>query len=169
MKVKFEALHNGFVTPKKGTPFAAGWDLVACIDEPIHLLMGQRVAVPLGFRAEIPEGYSVEIFPRSGLAVKNGITVLNSPGLIDSDYRGEWHAILIYASNVVVKHVDFDDKQPHLPARWVPTYASAPFTITPGMKVCQMVLRKVEDMEVELGTVDVDTARGAGGFGSTGV
>lgn len=168
MKVIFEPLHNSFVLPKKGTDHAAGWDMVACIDEPITLEVGQRVAVPLGCRARIPEGYSVEVFPRSGLAIKNGLTILNSPGLIDSDYRGEWHAIVVCSSHTqLVKVVDADPAW--LPeTRWE-ARADGKFVITPGMKICQIVLRKVEEMEVEAGKVDIDTARGTGGFGSTGV
>lgn len=164
MKVVFEPLHNLFVVPKKGTDHAAGWDMVACIDEPISLNVGERVAVPLGCRAKIPVGYSVEVFPRSGLALKNGLTILNAPGLIDADYRGEWHAIIAsHSSSLLVRDATTDD------AQWRPTYNLKPFVITPGMKICQIVLRKVEDLEVEIGKVDIDTERGTGGFGSTGV
>lgn len=169
MQVIFEPLHNSFVLPKKGTDHAAGWDMVACIDEPITLNVGDRVAVPLGCRARIPVGYSVEVLPRSGLALKNGLTILNAPGLIDADYRGEWHAIMVYNSTASV--VKVTDENPNwLPeTRWERKLGSQPFIITPGMKICQIVLRKVEDMEVEIGKVDIDTDRGTGGFGSTGV
>jgi dUTP pyrophosphatase len=166
MKVIFEPLHNSFILPKRGTEHAAGWDMAACIDEPITINVGERVAVPLGCRAKIPVGYSVEVLPRSGLAIKNGLTVLNAPGLIDADYRGEWHAIMTYSSSTsIVKVVDDNTQQAH----WETRSGGQPFVITPGMKICQIVLRKVEDMEPELGQVDIDTNRGTGGFGSTGV
>lgn len=165
MKVIFEPLHKSFTLPKKGSEYAAGWDMVACIDSPIVLNVGERVAVPLGCRANIPVGYSIEILPRSGLAIKNGVTILNAPGLIDSDYRGEWHAIMVFNStHVLSKNTDT--------AEWgssAHSSALVPFTIVPGMKVCQIVLRKVEDLSVEFGNVNMDTDRGSGGFGSTGV
>lgn len=160
MKVVFEPLHDLFVLPKKGTPDAAGWDMVACIDAPIELSVGQRVAIPLGCRAHIPKGYSVEVLPRSGLALKDGVTLLNTPGLVDCDYVGQWHAILVYVSDTLLAKDSTGS--------WKQTAKDTPFIINPGMRICQVVLRKVEPMEVELGTVDLNTQRGEGGFGSTG-
>lgn len=129
--------------PEYATLHSAGMDLRAHIDEPITMKPLQRVLVPTGLFIELPEGYEAQIRPRSGLAIKKGITVLNSPGTIDADYRGEICVILVNLSN--------ED-----------------FVIQDGERICQMVIAahaKAEWIEVaELG----DTARGAGGFGHTG-
>lgn len=153
--VKFESLHKLFTLPKKGSIEAAGWDMIACIDENIVLRPGERVAISLGCKSQIPVGYAVDVKPRSGLALKNGITVLNTPGLIDSDYRGEWKVIVV---NTAVDR---------LGGEFGSLIRSNDFTITPGMKICQVELRKIELMEPELVDSVDDTARGTGGFGST--
>ena len=129
--------------PAYATAQSAGMDLAAALDAPITLAPMQRALIPTGLAIALPAGFEAQIRPRSGLAAKNGLTVLNSPGTIDADYRGEIKAILINLSD-------------------------QPFTIERGMRVAQMVVAahaSVEWNEVE--TLD-DTARGAGGFGSTG-
>ena len=129
--------------PSYATEGSAGVDLKANIDEPITLAPLQRVVVPTGLRIALPKGTEAQVRPRSGLAAKHGITVLNTPGTIDADYRGEVGVILINLS----------DKD---------------FVINPGERVAQMVLARYERFEWE----DVDqldsTSRGEGGFGSTG-
>ena len=130
--------------PAYGTSESTGMDLRAWLSEPIVLQPLQRALVPTGVSIELPHGYECQIRPRSGLALKKGVTVLNTPGTIDADYRGEIGVILINLSN-------------------------EPFTIENGERICQMIVSrysKVEWSEVE---VLGDTERGAGGFGHTGV
>ncbi len=129
--------------PAYGTAYSAGVDLRAFIEEPIVLKPLERKLIPTGLFIELPEGYEAQIRPRSGLAFKHGIGVLNSPGTIDADYRGEIKVILINLSN--------ED-----------------FVINSGERICQMVIAAVE--QVNFINVDVlsDTQRGAGGFGHTG-
>ena len=135
---------EGLPLPAYATAGAAGMDAVAAVAETIMLMPGERFPVPLGFCMAIPEGYEVQVRPRSGLAMKNGISVPNSPGTIDSDYRGEVKALLI-------------------------NLGSEPFSIERGMRICQLVPAAVT--RATLAVVDTldDTQRGAGGFGSTGV
>lgn len=129
--------------PKYETSGAAGLDLVAAIDEEIILKPAEIKLVKTGIAIALEKGFEAQIRPRSGLALKNGITVLNSPGTVDSDYRGEVCAILINHSKV-------------------------DFTITRGMRIAQMVIARHEQAEI-LEVQDLDeTARGSGGFGSTG-
>ncbi len=129
--------------PEYATPLSAGMDLRANIDEPIVLNPLERKLIPTGLFIELPAGFEAQIRPRSGLAIKKGVTVLNSPGTIDADYRGEVCIILINLSNEV-------------------------FIINDGERICQMIIAthaQAEWMEVEeLGETD----RGAGGFGHTG-
>ncbi len=129
--------------PSYATSAAAGMDLRANIDEPVVLRSLERTLVATGLFIELPIGYEAQIRPRSGLAFKNGITVLNSPGTIDADYRGEIKVILVNLSK--------ED-----------------FTITDGERVAQMVIAKHEQAEWELTEQLMDTERGAGGFGHTG-
>jgi dUTP pyrophosphatase len=130
--------------PHYATQGAAGLDLLAAVDEPIELLPGQRMAVPTGIAIELPLGVEAQVRPRSGLALNHGITCLNSPGTIDSDYRGEIKAILVNHGDKV-------------------------FVITRGHKIAQMVIARHEQAElVEMEALS-DSARGAGGFGSTGM
>jgi dUTP pyrophosphatase len=134
----------GLPLPAYATPGAAGMDAVAAVTDTYILQPGTRFPVPLGFCMAIPEGYEVQVRPRSGLALKNGITVPNSPGTIDSDYRGEVKALLINLGN-------------------------EPFVIERGMRICQLVPAAVTRAAlVQVEALD-DTQRGTGGFGSTGV
>lgn len=129
--------------PEYATALSAGMDLKANISEPVKLLPGERTIVPTGLFIELPEGYEAQVRPRSGLAAKYGITVLNAPGTIDADYRGEIGVILVNLSK--------ND-----------------FVIQPGERIAQMVVARYERVEwtevAELGA----TQRGEGGFGSTG-
>lgn len=130
--------------PQYSTEQAAGMDIRANNPEPIVLSPLERKLIPTGLFIELPVGYEAQIRPRSGLAIKNGITVLNTPGTIDSDYRGEINVILVNLSN-------------------------EPFTVNMGDRICQMVIAKHEQAEfVQVSTLD-DTERGNGGFGHTGV
>lgn len=129
--------------PKYETAGSAGMDLLAAIDEPIILKPGEVKLVKTGISIALERGFEAQVRPRSGLALKNGITVLNSPGTVDSDYRGEICAILINHSKV-------------------------DFTITRGMRIAQMVIAKHEHAKIEEVENLDETARGAGGFGSTG-
>lgn len=129
--------------PHYGTEAAAGVDLRANIETPITLKPLERTLVKTGLFIELPVGYEAQVRPRSGLAYKNGITVLNSPGTIDADYRGEVGVILVNLSN-------------------------EPFVIENGERIAQMVIAKHEQAEWELVEDLAETERGAGGFGSTG-
>ena len=126
--------------PQYSTEFASGMDVRAANFEPIVLKPLQRAMVPTGLYLEIPQGYEVQVRPRSGLAAKRGITVLNTPGTIDADYRGEVCVILVNLSD-------------------------EPFTITDGERIAQMVIARHEQVEwCEVDLLD-ETVRGAGGFG----
>lgn len=129
--------------PHYATALAAGMDLVAAIDADIILKPLERCMVPTGLSIALPAGYEAQVRPRSGLAAKNGITVLNSPGTVDADYRGEIKAILVNLSN--------DE-----------------FKIERGMRIAQMVIAKHEQASWDVVAELDETARGAGGFGSTG-
>lgn len=137
---------QGLDLPAYETKGAAGMDLRAAIEDgkTLTIAPGKRALVPSGFIFEIPEGFEAQIRPRSGLAFKHGITCLNSPGTIDSDYRGEVHALLI-------------------------NHGGEPFEITRGMRIAQVVIAPVTQVRVAEITEVSETARGAGGFGSTGV
>lgn len=129
--------------PKYETSGSAGMDLTAAIDEQITLKPGQVKLVKTGIAIALEKGFEAQVRPRSGLALKNGITVLNSPGTVDSDYRGEVCVILI-------------------------NHSQTDFVITRGMRIAQMVIARYEQAEVvEVESLD-ETSRGAGGFGSTG-
>ena len=134
---------SSWPTPAYATEKSAGMDLKADITEPIVLGPLERAMVPTGLFIALPDGTEAQVRPRSGLAAKHGISVLNSPGTIDADYRGEIKVILVNLSN-------------------------APFTINPGERIAQLVVARYE--KVEWDEVDVldETERGAGGFGSTG-
>lgn len=142
MKVK--VVSRGAVLPQYETEFSAGMDVRACIDAPVSLSPLGRALVPTGLFLQIPQGYEVQVRPRSGLAAKRGITVLNAPGTIDSDYRGEVKVILVNLSN-------------------------EPFVIEPGERIAQLVLARHETIEWEPVESLDETTRGEGGFGSTGV
>ncbi len=129
--------------PAYATPLSAGVDLRANIEESIELKPLERKLIPTGIYMALPEGYEAQIRPRSGLAAKHGITVLNTPGTIDADYRGEIKVILINLS-------------------------STPFVIEDGERICQMVIAQHAHVEwQEVDSLD-ETERGAGGFGHTG-
>jgi dUTP pyrophosphatase len=130
--------------PRYETPAAAGIDLRANLDEPFTLQPLERTLVKTGLFLEIPQGYEAQVRPRSGLALKKGITVLNSPGTIDADYRGEVGVILINLSK-------------------------DPFVIEDGERIAQLVFAKVEQASWVEAEILSETERGAGGFGSTGV
>ncbi|MGN0214233.1 MAG: dUTP diphosphatase [Muribaculaceae bacterium] len=130
--------------PEYGTSESAGMDLRAWLSEPIVLQPMQRALVPTGVSIELPHGYECQIRPRSGLALKKGVTVLNTPGTIDADYRGEIGVILINLSDT-------------------------PFVIENGERICQMIVSRYSKVEWNQVEVLGDTERGAGGFGHTGV
>lgn len=130
--------------PQYATPQSAGMDLRANIDEPITLAPLERKLIPTGLFMALPAGYEAQVRPRSGLAIKKGVTVLNSPGTVDADYRGEVCVILVNLSN-------------------------EPFVVEDGERIAQMVIAKHEQPElIEVETLD-ETERGAGGFGHTGM
>lgn len=134
---------SAWPTPAYATAQSAGMDLKANIDEPIVLGSLERAMVPTGLYIALPAGFEAQIRPRSGLAAKHGLTVLNTPGTIDADYRGEIRVILVNLSK-------------------------EPFTVNPGERIAQMVVARHETVEwVPVEVLD-ETDRGAGGFGSTG-
>ena len=146
--LQFKILENGYglPIPKYETEGAAGLDLLAARgeDKSIIILPGRAEMVPTGIAIALPKGFEAQIRPRSGLAAKNGITILNSPGTIDSDYRGEISAMLINHSKVN-------------------------FEIERGMRIAQMIIAPVVQFNlIKTETLD-ETKRGAGGFGSTGI
>ncbi len=136
---------NGLALPRYETEGAAGMDLLAAVDEaePLTLAPGARALVPTGLAIALPMGFEAQVRPRSGLAAKNGVTVLNSPGTIDCDYRGEVKVILV-------------------------NHGAEPFVIARGTRIAQMVVAPVtQAVLAEVESLD-ETTRGAGGFGSTG-
>ena len=134
---------SGNDLPNYATEGAAGMDLRADITEPLSLEPMQRKLVPTGMSIELPDGYEAQVRPRSGLAIKQGITCLNSPGTIDSDYRGEIKIVLVNLSG-------------------------EPQIIQPGDRIAQLVLQKVERIHWKEVNVLTETMRNEGGFGSTG-
>ncbi len=142
MKVKI-LNQSPYPCPSYATPQSAGVDLRAHLSEPVVLQPLQRTLVPTGLYIALPKGFEAQVRPRSGLALKHGITVLNTPGTIDADYRGEIRVILVNLSD-------------------------APFEIVPGERIAQMVIARHEQVTWEQVDVLDETQRGAGGFGSTG-
>ena len=130
--------------PQYATPLSAGMDLRANIDAPITLRPLERCLIPTGLFIALPPGYEAQVRPRSGLALKEGITVLNSPGTIDADYRGELMVLLI-------------------------NFSDTDFVINDGERIAQMVVARHEQIEFQLVDELDDTERGAGGYGHTGV
>lgn len=130
--------------PEYATSDSAGLDLLAAVAEDLTLAPGARALVPTGLAVALPAGYEAQVRPRSGLALKHGVTVLNSPGTIDADYRGEVGVILA-------------------------NLGESPFVVTRGMRIAQFVLAPVSRLAWQAVTALPDTARGAGGFGSTGM
>lgn len=135
---------HGLDLPAYATPGAAGMDAVAAVIEPLVLAPGARAAVPTGLAMAIPDGFEVQVRPRSGLAFKHGLTVANAPGTIDSDYRGEVKVLLI-------------------------NLGPDPVSITRGMRIAQLVPASVTRSTLRVVESLDDTSRGTGGFGSTGV
>lgn len=134
---------RGLPLPAPATADAAGIDLAAALDQPLTLAPGERVAVPTGIALALPPGWEGQVRPRSGLALKHGITLLNSPGTIDADYRGELRVILI-------------------------NLGRDPVTLTRGDRIAQLVIAPVARAEWQVVTELPATERGGGGFGSTG-
>lgn len=145
MKIQVTKLPHGvgLDLPAYATEHAAGMDLVAAVSEPTLLLPGERALIPTGIAIAIPEGFEAQIRPRSGLALKHGITVLNAPGTIDADYRAEIGVILV-------------------------NHGLSPFEVERGMRIAQMVFSIYVRAELELAEELPATVRGKGGFGSTG-
>ena len=135
---------KGAVIPEYKTQGAAGADVCALIDSPVVLHPGKRAIIPTGLFFEIPEGFEIQVRPRSGLAAKNGVTVLNTPGTIDSDYRGELKIILI----------NLGDED---------------FVINNGERIAQIIISPVTQATFQVTDSLSETERGEGGFGSTGV
>lgn len=135
---------QGLPLPAYQTEHSAGLDLSAAVETDVVLAPGAHAIIPTGFAIALPPGFEGQVRPRSGLAAKNGVTVLNAPGTIDADYRGEVGVILI-------------------------NHGQKPFTVTRGLRIAQLVVAPVRTIMWEETDNLEDTARGAGGFGSTGV
>lgn len=136
---------EGLALPAYQTAHAAGLDLLAAVpgDKPLVMQPGQRVLIPTGLMIAVPPGFEAQVRPRSGLALKHGVTVLNSPGTVDADYRGEVSVLLI-------------------------NHGDAPFTIQRGERIAQLVIAAVAQANLVAVTSLSSTDRGSGGFGSTG-
>ncbi len=146
IKIKFQRItekFNEIPLPKYETSGSAGMDIRAALDEPFMLKAGAVGLIPTGLRVEIPEGYEIQVRPRSGLALKHGIGLLNSPGTIDSDYRGE------------IKIIMFN-------------FSKEDFVINSGERIAQLIVSKVYQAEVVDSDELSETKRGEGGFGHTG-
>ena len=135
---------GGTELPAYGTPSAAGMDVRACLDAPLTIAPGARALIPTGLRVQLPQGYELQVRPRSGLALRSGITVLNTPGTVDADFRGEIGIVLINLSDT-------------------------PFVINHGDRIAQFVVKEYVRVDWEP-VAELDrTERGDGGFGHTGV
>ena len=143
-KIQIKKLSNEVLTPKYETSGSSGMDIAAYIEKEVIINPGEKALIPTGFSLSIPQGYEVQIRPRSGLAAKKGVTILNTPGTIDSDYRGEIKVILINLSK---------DK----------------FFVKKGERIAQMVVCPIQQVIIEEVSELSETNRGIGGFGSTGV
>ena len=144
MILKIKKLDNRARLPEYMSEYASGMDIYACLKEKVILQPLKRVLIPTGIAISLPKGYEAQIRPRSGLAVKHGITLANTPGTIDADYRGEIKIIMI-------------------------NLGESEFEINHGDRIAQMVIAKVEIPEISEVAILDETARGKGGFGSTGV
>ena len=136
---------EGLALPAYQTAHAAGLDLLAAVpgDKPLVMQPGQRALIPTGLMIAVPPGFEAQVRPRSGLALKHGVTMLNSPGTVDADYRGEVSVLLI-------------------------NHGNAPFTIQRGVRIAQLVIAAVAQANLVAVTSLSSTDRGSGGFGSTG-
>ncbi len=141
--IQVKKLHENAQVPKYMTTLAAGMDICALLDEDLVLAHGERGLVPTGLAFAIPEGYEIQVRPRSGLAIKHGISLVNSPGTIDADYRGEVCIIMI-------------------------NHGSEDFIIKSGERIAQLVVAPVPQASLEVVDELNDTERGKGGFGHTG-
>ena len=143
LELKIEKLPHCKELPTYQTEGAAGMDIRAAIEEPITLGSLERTLIPTGFKIELPHGYEAQIRPRSGMAIKHGLTMINSPGTIDEDYRGEVKIAVVNISNEA-------------------------YTIQPDERIAQMVIARYEKAEWRMVETLDETERGAGGFGHTG-
>lgn len=143
MKIQIRNLHSDLPLPKRSSELAAGFDLHAAVDATVTMGPGERAVIPTGIALAIPAGWEGQVRPRSGLAARHGIGVVNAPGTIDADYRGEVRVILI-------------------------NLGSEPFEIHRGDRIAQLVPAPVPSCELEEVDELPDTVRGSGGFGSTG-
>ena len=144
VKVKTSAAYAGLPLPEYQSQAAAGMDLLACIDDDIIIRPLERVLIPTGLSLEMPEDCQAEVRPRSGLALRHGLTLLNTPCTIDADYRGEVGVLLI-------------------------NLGSEPFCVSRGMRIAQMVFTRYIRAELQPVTLLADSERGAGGFGHSGI
>lgn len=142
--VQFKKLHHNAIIPAYMTELAAGLDVCALLPEPLCLEPGQRALVPTGLAVALEPGYEMQARPRSGLALRNGITLLNSPGTIDADYRGEIGIIVI-------------------------NHGQEPFVIASGDRIAQLIVSSVVQCLIEEADELSETLRGIGGFGHTGI
>jgi len=143
VRVAFQKLHENVEIPSRQTPGSAGYDIKAWLDEEVVLQPGQRRAIATGFRVEIPAGYVLSVRPRSGLAINHGVTMINSPGTIDSDFRGEVKVLMV-------------------------NLGAEPFTVRSGDRIAQVLLERCFEIDWrESGELE-QTTRGEMGFGSTG-
>lgn len=144
-RIKVKIINRSdYELPAYETPSAAGMDIHAAIDAPVTLAPLQRTLVPTGLRIQLPQGYECQIRPRSGLALRSGISLVNTPGTVDADYRGEIGVIVINLSDT-------------------------PFTINPGERIAQMIIAPYSHVEWEPVERIDETKRGEGAFGHTGV
>lgn len=145
MRVRIRRLPHAadLPAPARASTGSAGYDLRAAVSDDVELAPGDRCLVPTGFAVAIPEGFEGQIRPRSGLALRHGITLVNSPGTVDSDYRGEVEALLT-------------------------NLGSEPFVVRRGDRIAQIVFTRIERVEIEECVALPETSRGEGGFGSTG-
>ena len=145
-KILFKHLENGkdLYHLKKATDGSSGFDLLAALPNKVILQPGETKLIPCGFSLQMPFGIEAQVRPRSGIALKNSVTVLNSPGTIDADYRGEICVILI-------------------------NHGKSIFEISPGMRIAQLIFMKLPEIELDITKELDETDRGSGGFGSTGV
>jgi dUTP pyrophosphatase len=134
----------GMDLPSYATEHAAGLDLMAALSEPVTIAPGQRAMIPTGIAIALPVGYEAQVRPRSGLAAKHGVTILNSPGTIDADYRGEIKAILVNLGDTA-------------------------FVVEPNARIAQLIVAPVMQIRWEIAESLPETVRGDGGFGSTGL
>jgi len=144
MRLRIERLREDAKVPAYATDGAAGLDLAAALDAPLTLAPGETIAVPTGIAIALPPSTEGQVRPRSGLAARHGVTVLNAPGTIDEDYRGEVRVLLI-------------------------NHGTEPFVIEPGHRVAQLVVSPITRVRCEVVSDLGETRRGSGGFGSTGL